>query len=155
MLFCSKESVTSVPCIAWARALLVVAVLCGWLVITNHCTLGLMPAVTAASGSVIAEEPTSHCPRHATAPVPQDSGQNAKQCCKAVHAVQADGTKAGFAGFEVDWERIVYVVVAILDLTESARPLPELLDTGPPRAFSFSELVLQQSLFGHAPPPLL
>ena len=29
---------------------------------------------------------------------------------------------------------------------------PLLLDTGPPGAFSFAELILQQSLLAHAPP---
>jgi hypothetical protein len=28
------------------------------------------------------------------------------------------------------------------------------LDTGPPRAHSFAELILQRSLFAHAPPGL-
>jgi hypothetical protein len=30
-----------------------------------------------------------------------------------------------------------------------------LLDTGPPGAFSFAELILQQSLLAHAPPVLV
>jgi hypothetical protein len=32
---------------------------------------------------------------------------------------------------------------------------PLLLDTGPPGAFSFAELILQQSLLAHAPPVLV
>jgi hypothetical protein len=35
----------------------------------------------------------------------------------------------------------------------SLRPVePLLLDTGPPGAFSFAELILQSSLLAHAPP---
>jgi hypothetical protein len=40
--------------------------------------------------------------------------------------------------------------VFIVHQSRAAAPL--LLDTGPPGAFSFAELILQRSLLAHAPP---
>jgi hypothetical protein len=44
------------------------------------------------------------------------------------------------------------VQACIFVLYPSRAVAPLLLDTGPPGAFSFAELILQQSLLAHAPP---
>jgi hypothetical protein len=75
------------------------------------------------------------------------------QCCKILRAIVFAKTK--------DWARndakfcdANFLVQAGASVVYSSRAVaPLLLDTGPPlRAFSFAELILQRSLFTHAPP---
>jgi hypothetical protein len=74
------------------------------------------------------------------------------QCCKVLRAVVFAKTR--------DWARNDGKFCAASFPTQEGAfvvyPLPVvallLLDTGPPGAFSFAELILQQSLLAHAPP---
>jgi len=74
------------------------------------------------------------------------------QCCKILRAVVFAKAK--------DWARDdgkfrdanFPVQTAVLVLYQSLAVALLLLDTGPPGAFSFAELILQRSLLAHAPP---
>ena len=76
-------------------------------------------------------------------------------CCKILRAVVFAKTK--------DWARndakfcdANFPVLAGAFVVYSSRAVtPLLLDTGPPGALSFAELILQQSLLAHAPPVLV
>ena len=124
----------------WA---IVTVVICSWLAISNHCALA---AVATESHKAQAE-----CPFHSK-PAKQKEQSSQVQCCKVLRAVLLAKTE--------DWARddakfcdANFLVQADAFVVYSSRAVaPLLLDTGPPGAFSFAELVLQQSLLAHAPP---
>jgi hypothetical protein len=74
------------------------------------------------------------------------------ECCKVLRAVAfakdktwaRDDAQVGAANFSIQARSLTVC------LLRSAAPL--LLDTGPPGALSFAELILQRSIFAHAPP---
>lgn len=75
------------------------------------------------------------------------------QCCKSVHALVPDTAKLADSSFSL----VVSVVTAWVETfnLDSGKILVSTVDTGPPpRAASFSELVLHRSLRSHAPPSL-
>jgi hypothetical protein len=96
----------------------------------------------------------TECPFHSK-PAKQKEQSPQVQCCKVLRAVVFAKTK--------DWARndakfcdANFPVLAGAFVVYSSRAVaPLLLDTGPPGAFSFAELILQQSLFAHAPPVLV
>jgi hypothetical protein len=130
------------------RTVITTMTLLGWFVLSNHCALGGM----APSGPTKDEHACCHnnstpTPAHA----PSDSQQGA-ECCKAVHALVPDGIKAGDLK-PADF--VVAILVALpVEVIRPARAETIATDTGPPRARSFSELVLHRSLRSHAPPLL-
>jgi hypothetical protein len=117
--------------------------ICSWLAISNHCAFG---AIANRGG-----ETQSACPFHSrpVKPQPLPSGT---QCCKILRAVVPVVTKswarddAKFSG--VDFRVDEFALVAHSHTT----PAPLFLDTGPPEAPTFAELILQRSLLAHAPP---
>ena len=61
-----------------------------------------------------------------------------------------------FSGDDAKFCDANFPVLAGAFVVYSSRAVaPLLLDTGPPGAFSFAELILQQSLLAHAPPVLV
>jgi hypothetical protein len=129
---------------AIARCAVVAVAICSWIAVTNHC------AFAAAAKDI--DKARSECPFHSK-PVKQKDQSSQVQCCKILRAVVFAKTK--------DWARddakfcdtnfLVQTGGAfILHLSRPVAPL--LLDTGPPGAFSFAELILQRSLLAHAPP---
>jgi hypothetical protein len=126
------------------RSVGVAIAICSWIAISNHCAFA---AVATESANAQGE-----CPFHSK-PAKQRQPPSQVQCCKTLHAVVVAQSKA--------WERdhakfshADFFVEAGAYLLRSRRTVaPLLLDTGPPlRAFSFAELILQQSLLAHAPP---
>ena len=117
-----------------------------WIAISNHCAFG---AVATKS-----EPSQSECPFHSK-PAKQKQQSSQVQCCKILRAVVFAKTK--------DWARndakfcdANFPVLTGAFVVYSSRAVaPLLLDTGPPGAFSFAELILQQSLLAHAPPVLV
>jgi hypothetical protein len=122
--------------------------LSAWLGVSNHCVLG---AAAPEKGPV----PSDRCPFHSHPANPQPPEQSdAQPCCKILRAIPPPGVKSctpavvhladahpGFAG----------------DLVFSPSKIsadPDTLDTGPPGAFSFAELILQRSMPALAPPIL-
>ena len=74
------------------------------------------------------------------------------QCCKILRAVALAKTKSWARDdakfFDVDLCVEEFVLVALLPNAQASSSL----DTGPPNARSFAELILQRSLLAHAPP---
>lgn len=120
-----------------ARMVIVAMTFIGWFVLSNHCALGRM-----------AQTPKAHACCHNDAPKPVD-GKQGVECCKSLHAVMPDGVKAA----DLTPMFVIAVLASRLALeVETDRAAVVASDTGPPRAASFSELVLQRSLRAHAPP---
>ncbi len=125
------------------RCIGVAIAICSWIAVSNHC------AFAAVSAEI--NKGQTECPFHSK-PAKQKEQSSQVQCCKVLRAVvlaktkdwARDDTKFCDANFPVEAGAfVVYPPQAVA---------PLLLDTGPPSAFSFAELILQQSLFAHAPP---
>jgi hypothetical protein len=121
----------------------VAVAICSWLAISNHCAFG---AIVDRG-----RETQNACPFH-TEPVKPHPPPSSTQCCKILRAVVPVVTKtwarddAKFSG--VDLRVDEFALVAYSHTT----PEPLFLDTGPPKARTFAELILQRSLLAHAPP---
>ena len=125
---------------------IVAMTLSGWFVLSNHCALGRM----AQTPQVKKEHACCHNGESKPGKQPAD-GEQGVQCCKSLRAVVPDAVKVASL---TPPTFVVAVLGALFDLeaqTEKAVVLA--IDTGPPpRAASFSELVLHRSLRSHAPP---
>ena len=125
------------------RCIGVAVAICSWIAVSNHC------AFAAAATEI--DKAQTDCPFHSK-PAKQKQQSSQVQCCKVLRAVVFANTK--------DWERddakvcdANFPVQAEPFVAHSSLTLaPLLLDTGPPGAFSFAELILQSSLLAHAPP---
>jgi len=126
----------------WA---VVAIVVCSWIAISNHCAFAALAAKTELAQAA--------CPFHSK-PAKQKQQTAQVQCCKILRAVVLAKTKrwprddADFS--DVDLRGEEFALVALLSNAQASSSL----DTGPPDAHSFAELILQQSLFAHAPPSL-
>jgi hypothetical protein len=130
---------------AITRCAAVAIAICSWIAISNHCAFA---AIATKSDST-----QSACPFHSK-PGKEKPQSSQAQCCKILRAVVFAKTKswarddASFcdANFSIEQSTLAIRSLRI------AQPLS--LDTGPPGACSFAELILQRSLFAHAPPSL-
>jgi hypothetical protein len=119
--------------------------ICSWIAISNHCAFS---AIATKSDST-----QSACPFHSK-PAKEKQQSSQVQCCKILRAVVLAESKtwarddADFSDVDLCAEERAFIVCSLRTLA------PLLLDTGPPDAHSFAELVLQHSLFAHAPPSL-
>jgi hypothetical protein len=126
------------------RAAIVVVAICSWFAISNHCAFAALATKTDSTG----------CPFHSK-PAKQEKQSTQAQCCKILRAVAPVATKswtrddAKFS--EADPYYYEHALITAYSQTTLA---PLLLDTGPPDAHSFAELILQRSLLAHAPPSL-
>jgi hypothetical protein len=124
--------------------LTVVVMISAWFALSNHCALVAVATATSSSGE---------CPFHSKASMPaKPKPVNNSTCCKNLRAIaskcaNAFATKL-FALCQIDFD------------AQSLAPSPKVttsrlqLDTGPPGARSFAELILQRSILAHAPPLL-
>ena len=126
------------------RVLTVALMLVSWLVVTNHCALGMMK-------TPVAGEEHAHCHSGKT-PAGKDAPNGLRECCKTVNGAPLP-TKAEV---KFDASKVQVEVVALLSALDCLPVEPALSalihDHGPPRFGSFAELVLQHSLLSHAPP---
>ena len=117
--------------------------ICSWIAVSNHCAF-------AAVATEINKAQTE-CPFHSK-PAKQKEQSSQVQCCKILRAVVFAKTK----DWVLDDAKFCvanFLVPAGAFAVHSPRVVePLLLDTGPPGAFSFAELILQSSLLAHAPP---
>src|SRR5947199_10759156 len=128
------------------RAMTVATVICSWLVISNHCACGAMAAAV--------HETQSACPFHSK-PAKQKEQPSHVQCCKILRAVAPVITKSWARDDAKFSNADLYRGEGALFIACSQTTLaPLFLDTGPPRSYSFAELILQRSLLTHAPPLL-
>ena len=119
--------------------------ICSWIAISNHCAFA---AMATKSDSAQAAGPFHSKPEKRK----EQSSQ--VQCCKILRAVVATNAKS-WTRSDGDFSDINFPFgdCSLLGHFCDA-PLPLLLDTGPPGAHSFAELILQRSLLAHAPPVL-
>jgi hypothetical protein len=121
---------------------MVAITICSWIAISNHCAFAAIAAT--------ADSAQAACPFHSK-PAKQKQQTAQVQCCKILRAVafaQSKSWARDTSFSDVD----LYAEERALIVSSLRTPEPLLLDTGPPDAPSFAELILQQSLFAHAPP---
>jgi hypothetical protein len=127
----------------FGRSATVAIAICSWLAISNHCAFS---AVAASFG-----ETQSACPFHSK-PAKQKKHPAGVQCCKTLRAVVPMVAKSwtrndtDFSDVDLYFEELAFIAYS------HNKPPPLLLDTGPPGARTFAELILQRSLLAHAPP---
>ena len=125
------------------RCVAVSIAICSWIAISNHCAFAAM----ATKG----DSPQAACPFHSK-PEKQKKQSSQVQCCKVLRAVVPTISKSWTRG-DGDVSDINFPFEDCRLLAHFRDALaPLLLDTGPPGAHSFAELILQRSLFAHAPP---
>jgi hypothetical protein len=128
---------------AGARCLIVAATICSWFAISNHCAFAAIATKTDSAQAV--------CPFHSKAEK-QKKQSSQVQCCKILRAVVPTIAK-GWIRSDGDFSDIHFPFENCSLLVHFRHALaPLLLDTGPPDAHSFAELILQRSLLAHAPP---
>ncbi|SRR6266536_1933804 len=123
------------------RGAIVVVAICAWFAISNHCVFAALATNDTAS---------RQCPFHSK---PKEKPSTGAQCCKILRAVASvpakswarDNTKFS----DADHYCGESTLITAYSHTTAARLS---LDTGPPGARSFAELILQRSLLAHAPP---
>jgi hypothetical protein len=124
------------------RCVGVAIAICSWIAVSNHCAF-------AAVATEINTAQTE-CPFHSK-PAKQKEQSSQVQCCKILRAVVFAKTK-DWARHDAKFSDVNFPVQkGFVAYSWRAVP-PLLLDTGPPGAFSFAELILQSSLLAHAPP---
>lgn len=130
---------------AHARYMVVAVAICSWFAISNHCAF--------AAVATKADSAQTECPFHSK-PAKQKQEPSQLQCCKTLRAIVAAETKS-WARDQAKFSDVDLAVkeFALIALFRSAQ-VSSSLDTGPPGACSFAELILQRSLLAHAPPLL-
>jgi hypothetical protein len=122
---------------------MVAITICSWIAISNHCAVAAIAAKTESAQAV--------CPFHSKPAKPKQQAAQV-QCCKILRAVVFAQSKS-WARDDADFSNVDLYVKECALIACSLRALaPLLLDTGPPGAHSFAELILQRSLLAHAPP---
>ena len=130
---------------ASTRCAVVLIAICSWFAISNHCAFAAVAAKTDSA--------QTECPFHSK-PAKQKPEPAQLQCCKILRAVILAQTKswarddAKFSDVGLRVEEFAHL--ALSHHTQTSLPL----DTGPPGARSFAELILHRSLLAHAPPLL-
>jgi hypothetical protein len=125
------------------RCVAVAMAICSWIAISNHCAFAAMATKDDSA------QPT--CPFHSK-PEKQKEQSSQVQCCKVLRAVVPTISKSWTRG-DADASDIHFPFEDCRLLARFRDALaPLLLDTGPPGAHSFAELILRESLFTHAPP---
>jgi hypothetical protein len=136
MLSCSVMRMTR----QWAIVLLTIG---AWLLISNHCVLGLGDTASKPDSK------SGGCPMH-SAPAKEKPAANLP-CCKDLHAITSHTVKNLTAGASqlVGMQNCIAVIFSV-----SPRLTTQLLalETGPPPWLSFAESILQRSILAHAPP---
>jgi hypothetical protein len=128
---------------ATIRLAVVAIAICSWIAVSNHCAFAaVVPEINKTQ---------TGCPFHSK-PAKQKQQSSQVQCCKILRAVVFAKAK-DWARDDAKFREANFLVQACVFVVHSARVVaPLLLDTGPPGAFSFAELILQSSLLVHAPP---
>lgn len=130
-----------------ARFIVILVVMSGWFVLSNHCALGMIPKVGAAHQC---------CENGKFASAEDQPAQGGTIiCCKALQALSHD--TANVSVLKPNLAPVLFATAWLLELErqhECRADLEVCGDTAPPLAISFSELVLQRSLLAHAPPAL-
>jgi hypothetical protein len=122
---------------------IVVVAICSWFAISNHCVFAALATNDTAS---------RECPFHSK---PKEKPSTGAQCCKILRAVASVPAKSWARDDTKLSDADAYRGEHAIAIAHSHTTLvPLFLDTGPPDAHSFAELILQRSLLAHAPPLL-
>lgn len=125
------------------RGVTVTVAIFSWLAISNHCAFSTL--------ALEANTTESACPFHSQ-PAKTPPPPAGLQCCKILRAIVPTITKgwarseAGVSNADLCFEKLAFIA------NSQSAISPLLLDTGPPGARSFAELILQRSILAHAPP---
>jgi hypothetical protein len=123
--------------------MIVAIAICSWLAISNHCAFGAIANPVGEKQGV--------CPFHSEPAKPEPPPRGI-QCCKILRAVVPVLTKS-WARDDAKFSAVALCVDEFAFAAYShTTPAPLFLDTGPPKARTFAELILQRSLLAHAPP---
>jgi len=119
--------------------------LAAWVVLSNHCALAALWVGKPAKVVVVK---TCGCnPEPAKTPGEKPAST---ECCKTLHAKMPDSAKLGGPPAQFC---LLWIVDWACFAEGQSMPASTVKWTGPPpRAATFSELVLQRSLQSHAPP---
>jgi hypothetical protein len=119
-----------------------------WLAVSNHCALGLATIGAHQSEAALAHD----CCASEIPAQPKPAKDPTTPCCKTLPALSVSPAKS----FEASAPAFVGAPLVFVTTTVAPPRISTVahwfLDTGPPRARSFAESVLQQSLLAHAPP---
>jgi len=119
-----------------------------WFAASKHCAL----AVLTPAENVLA----MHANCHGNPPEPAKNTDNELPCCKVLRATVVAKIEVPASEQTALVPAQNFFVAELLSIDEQdLQPLPEEIDTGPPFVSSFAELILQESLFSHAPPSLV
>jgi hypothetical protein len=127
----------------------VVVMISAWFAISNHCALVAVATAAATATSTSAGE----CPFHSKASMPaKPKPVSNSTCCKNLQAIASKCANA----FATKLFALCQIDFGVQSLAPSPKVTtsPLQLDTGPPGAQSFAELILQRSILAHAPPLL-
>jgi hypothetical protein len=130
---------------ATTRCAAVAIAICSWIAASNHC------AFAAVAAEI--DKAQTECPFHSK-PAKQKEQSSQVQCCKILRATVFAQSKAWARDDAKFSDAALYVEKNAAFASSSPTLEPLFLDTGPPESLSFAELILQRSLFAHAPPIL-
>ena len=127
------------------RVSIVVVTIVAWLSISNHCAV-------AAVVSANTQPSEMHCHGPQPSPAKKDGGKE-MPCCKVLRATIAKDQSI-VQDPAMLAQPIQYPAIVEILLFSALQPsgISNEFDTGPPFVSSFAELILQRSLFSHAPP---
>jgi hypothetical protein len=129
----------------FGRSATVAIAICSWLAISNHCAFSALAFPVSQAQSA--------CPFHSK-PAKEKKHSAGVQCCKTLRAVVPTVAKS-WTRNDTDFSDVDLCFKEFALITYSrSQPAPLFLDTGPPGAPTFAELILQRSLLAHAPPHL-
>jgi hypothetical protein len=135
------------------RCATVAVAICSWIAISNHC------AFAAIATRVTGFQPGSYhrqdadateCPFHSK-PDKSKEPPAGTQCCKLLRAIVFESA-TNSPHNDGKLSNVDFPIEEFILHSEQHHVAPLLLDTGPPGACSFAELILQRSLLAHAPP---
>ena len=119
-----------------------------WLAISNHCVLSTLIASKTRSVA-----PMMHCHGSQQPGPSRKSGDEEMPCCKVLRATVAKDLAVVPGLIKLAQPTDYPKAVEIVWLSSlPAGGIVNEFDTGPPFISSFAELILQRSLFAHAPP---
>lgn len=118
-----------------------------WLAVSNHCAL----AVFTPEAEALAVH--AHCHGASSDEPAKKTGDEELPCCKVLRATVTANISAPAIQQTGVMPAQEFIVAERLSIAKDCgQPLPEEIDTGPPFASSYAELVLQRSVLTHAPP---
>ena len=145
----TKNYLKQTPTIGVVRLAIALVMSLSWFALVNHCELAAAtpPEPTQAHSCCEKDKGAEKAPV-------KDNQHSSIECCKGGHpAIASIGETALSADLSSVRPADLIASVVFPDAPLSANILE--LDTGPPFATSFAEVVLQRSILSHAPPCLV